>query len=93
VRAALGASRWRLIRGSLAESFLLAIGGAVLGLAFAYWGSNHIAQLMWQGYNPLVLSFAPDARVVLFTAAGTVGAGTCSDSYPHGAPDARTQPL
>ncbi len=82
VRAALGASRWRLIRSSLTESFLLVLGGAVLGLAFAYWGSSHIAQLIWQGYTPLAFSFAPDARVVLFTAAVTAGAGTLLGMAP-----------
>lgn len=82
VRAALGASRWRLIRSSLTESFLVAIGGAVPGLVFAYWGSNRIAQLMWQGLTPLVLSFAPDARVVLFTAAATISAGALFGLLP-----------
>ena len=82
VRAALGASRWRLIKGSLAESLLLAIGGAVPGLAFAYWGSSQIAHLMWQGFTPLVLSFTPDARVILFTAAATVGAATLFGLLP-----------
>jgi predicted permease len=82
LRAALGASRWRLIGSSLTESFLLAIGGAVPGLAFAYWGSNYIAHLMWQGFTPLVLSFAPDARIVLFTVVVTVSAGTLFGLLP-----------
>jgi putative ABC transport system permease protein len=38
VRAALGASRWRLARHFLAESLVLAFGGAVLGSLVAYAG-------------------------------------------------------
>src|SRR5260370_38440696 len=36
VRAALGAGRWNLIRQSLAESLVLALGGAVVGLGLAF---------------------------------------------------------
>jgi predicted permease len=75
VRAALGATRWRLVRTSLAEPLLLAIGGAVPGLAFAYWGASHIARFMWQGYVPLALHLGPDARVVLVTMGAAVAAG------------------
>ena len=35
VRAALGASRWQLVRGPLAEALVLAFGGAAAGLALA----------------------------------------------------------
>jgi predicted permease len=82
VRAALGASRWRLVRASLVESLLLAIGGAVPGLAFAFWGGNHLAQFMWQGYVPLALSVAPDIRVVLFTTALSIAAGALFGLLP-----------
>jgi predicted permease len=82
VRAALGATRWRLLRASLVESLMLAIGGAVPGLAFAYWGAGYITRFMWQGYVPLALSLQPDTRVVLFTAGAAVAAGVLFGLMP-----------
>jgi putative ABC transport system permease protein len=45
VRQAVGASRGRLVRQMLAESVLLATAGGVVGLAFARWVLDMIAQL------------------------------------------------
>jgi ABC-type antimicrobial peptide transport system permease subunit len=67
VRSALGASRSRIIRQLLAESFLLAIGGAVLGIFFAWAGVRTLANSMPEYtiasetvivMNPAVLAFA-----------------------------------
>ena len=41
VRRSLGASRWRLVRQTLAEGMVLAAGGAVLGLFFGF-GANRL---------------------------------------------------
>jgi len=68
VRAALGATRWRLVRQQLAESLLLAAAGAALAFLLAEWGTRFIARLIWTGYVPLNMNPAPDARVLAFTA-------------------------
>ncbi|HTL66215.1 MAG TPA: ABC transporter permease [Lacunisphaera sp.] len=50
IRAALGASRSRLLRQPLAESLLLAVGGGVFGILLATWTNDWLsAQLMANG--------------------------------------------
>jgi predicted permease len=46
VRAAIGASRGRLMRQLLAESLLLAASGAALGVAASYWGLPAVLRLL-----------------------------------------------
>ena len=71
VRQALGATRWRLVRQTLAEGLALAAVGAVLGLFFAYWANRLLARslpaLPHVGLVSLYLSI--NWRVVLFAAA------------------------
>ncbi|HTE44259.1 MAG TPA: ABC transporter permease, partial [Gemmatimonadaceae bacterium] len=67
VRLALGASRARLIQQLLVESFVLAFGGAFLGLISAFVLTKVTSRLI-PAELPIALNFAPDLRVVTFAA-------------------------
>lgn len=68
VRLALGASRARLIQQLLVESFVLAFGGAALGLSTAF-ALTKIMSRVIPADLPIALNFAPDLRVVSFAVA------------------------
>ena len=76
VRAALGASRWRLVRGLLVEGLLLSTLGAVLGVLLAYAGVQVIRGWLPTGI-PRVASIGIDLRVLL----ATIGAATASGIF------------
>ncbi|MFZ0083846.1 MAG: ABC transporter permease [Candidatus Acidiferrales bacterium] len=67
LRMAFGASRSRIIRQLLTESFVLAFLGGALGLAFAFGGIRVIARLIPQG-TLMGASIALSDAVLLFTA-------------------------
>jgi predicted permease len=71
VRAALGASRGRLIGQLLVESLLLALTGAALGVAAGYWGLPSVLRLLPSGSVPVGnLLAVPVNLPVLFFSAG-----------------------
>jgi putative ABC transport system permease protein len=68
VRLALGGSRWRLARLLFAESLLVAMTGAALGLVFAKWSSALLVQQLATRESTVSLDLALDWRVLVFTA-------------------------
>jgi predicted permease len=67
VRAALGGSRWRLVRQLLTESVLLAMAGGIVGTALAYGALRVILTLVPPNTIPDESEVAVNLPVLLFT--------------------------
>ncbi|HUJ22906.1 MAG TPA: ABC transporter permease [Bryobacteraceae bacterium] len=73
IRLAIGAGSGRLMRQFLTESFLLAAVGGGAGLLLAHWVTGVLVTMMTSG-ETLLLSTAPDWRVLGFTGAISLAA-------------------
>ncbi|MEM1182075.1 MAG: ADOP family duplicated permease, partial [Acidobacteriota bacterium] len=74
VRAALGADRWRLVKGPLSEATVLAVSGGALGLLLAA-GSLGVLKQFLAGLSPRVAHIELDVPVLLFAFALSVITG------------------
>ena len=75
IRAAIGASRRRLLRQLLTESVLLALLGGVGALLVANWSGVLLLSLLPEDVAVIAPDLSIDRRVLLFTLAVSLGAG------------------
>jgi predicted permease len=84
IRGALGATRWRIVRQMLTESFVVATFGAVAGMMLAYWAVD----LLIRATNaqpfppPYWIQYRIDGPVLAFTIAITLVATIVSGLVP-----------
>ena len=69
IRLALGAGRWRVVRARLAESVVLALAGAAVGVLFAWWTTSLLIDTLPFERAVRTLSADPNPRLVLFAIA------------------------
>ncbi len=82
VRAALGASRWRLMRPLLVESTLLSCLGGLAGLILAFSLNSLLISFLPPASTPLRLAAVPDWRVLAFTFAVACSTGLLFGLFP-----------
>ena len=75
LRAAIGASRWRIVRQLLTESLLLSISGATLGVLVAYKLLALIVSLLPENSFPHEAAIAINLPVLVFSVIVAVAAG------------------
>lgn len=82
IRLSLGATRRQLVRQLLVESIVLAMIGAAVGLGLAFAATQLIASAALPVPVRVSLDLSMDARVLVFTALVTIGAGVLFGLVP-----------
>ncbi len=79
VRAAIGATRPRLLRQLLTENVIIAFAGGLLGVGVTVYGTRYVARTI-AANSPPWMTFAIDWRALLFT----LGRSRCSSGLAFG---------
>ncbi len=82
VRAALGASRWRLMQLALLESILLAGAGGALGIGLTFVSRDLIGRMLLDGIGPVVGQVTIDRRILAITVGFSVVAALAAGLVP-----------
>ncbi len=82
MRLALGATRGRLVRQLVTETFVLSVLGAAAGILLAWWITQTLESISLPTPLPLAFDLRIDARVLLFTLAATFAAGLLAGLVP-----------
>ena len=82
IRAAMGASRGRLVRQLLTESMILALFGAAGGLFLGEWASRSVALMLPAGRFPVVMDFGFDWRVFAYSLTAALASGLLVGLWP-----------
>lgn len=81
IRAALGASRWRLMRQLMVESLMLSIAGTALAIVLAWWAVQVLRTSMPEGV-PRITAIALDIRVLAAAAGLSLVTGLLFGIFP-----------
>lgn len=84
VRTALGASRWRLVAGTLSESVFVSVIGGLFGIAIAHVGGLAVERYLVESGDgfPYWMSFGADLRVAVFAISVAAIAGLIAGLVP-----------
>jgi predicted permease len=82
VRAALGASRWQLLRLALLESTVLAGAGGALGIGLTFATRDLLGRMLSDGIGPVVGEVAIDGRILAITVGFSVVAALAAGLVP-----------
>jgi len=82
IRAALGASRGRIVRLFVTESILLALFGGTLGLVLSLWAIDSLANIKVSTDAPVKFDLSPDWRVLAFSVVVAIVTGLVAGVMP-----------